>query len=89
MANSLQTTGNSLHLMGFTGGFAYSALIPVTSTIKASHGLSELTIAGGFSEEGIVAPAQKFSHRRCKVYHVVNKLWVDIRTVPPIQYCNL
>lgn len=62
MANSLQTTGNSLHLMGFTGGFAYSALIPVTSTIKASHGLSELTMArgevggggGGFSREGIV-----------------------------------
>lgn len=47
MANSLQTTGNSLHLMGFTGGFAYSALIPVTSTIKASHGLSELTMARG------------------------------------------
>lgn len=47
MANSLQTTGNSLHLMGFTGGFAYSALIPVTSTIKASHGLSELTMVRG------------------------------------------
>lgn len=70
MANSLQTTGNSLHLMGFTGGFAYSTLIPVTSTIKASHGLSELTMARGevggvgvFSREGIV----KYSHRGCKV----------------------
>ena len=46
MANSLQAAANSLHLMGFTGGFAYSALIPVTSTMKASQGLSELTIVG-------------------------------------------
>lgn len=61
MADSLQTTGNSLHLMGFTGGFAYSALLPVTSTIKASHGLSDLTTAGGFSGGGIVGPAQKFT----------------------------
>lgn len=75
--------------MGFTGGFANSALMPVTSTIRASHGLAEFTIAGGFGEEGIVAPAQKFSHRRCEIYHEVNKLRVGVHTVPPLQYCHL
>lgn len=80
MASSLQTTGNSLRLMGFTGGFAYSVLIPVTSTIKASHGLSELTIAGGFSEDGIW-PLLTNSPTEDVRYQQVNKPRAGIHTV--------
>lgn len=58
MGDSLQTTGNSLCLMGFTGGFAYSQFIPCHFNYQSITQLFRVNYSRAFSEEGIVASSQ-------------------------------